>query len=107
MGQFILLIFSALLILQRILFTSTTVEPISAALQEAPTSRPATITMHRWMSTVSKIFYSTERSQNACTSGKRGFYPPPLVPKLIGPGLKEALVPVRSAGARQAPSPGS
>jgi hypothetical protein len=41
------------------------------------------------------------------TSGKRGFYPPPLVPKLIGPGLKGALVPVRAAGARPAPSPGS
>jgi hypothetical protein len=32
------------------------------------------------------------------TSGKRGFYPPPLVPKLFGPGLKGALVPVRAAG---------
>jgi hypothetical protein len=32
------------------------------------------------------------------TSGKRGFYPPPLVPKLFGPGLKVALVPVRAAG---------
>jgi hypothetical protein len=41
------------------------------------------------------------------TSGKRGFYPPPLVPKLFGPGLKVALVPVRAAGARPAPSPGS
>jgi hypothetical protein len=41
------------------------------------------------------------------TSGKRGFYPPPLVPKLFGPGLKVALVPVRAAGARAAPSPGS
>jgi hypothetical protein len=41
------------------------------------------------------------------TSGKRGFYPPPLVPKLYGPGLKGALVPVRAAGARPAPSPGS
>jgi hypothetical protein len=40
------------------------------------------------------------------TSGKRGFYPPPLVPKLFGPGLKGALVPVRAAGARPAPSPG-
>jgi hypothetical protein len=38
---------------------------------------------------------------------KRGFYPPPLVPKLIGPGLKGALVPVRAPGARPAPSPGS
>jgi hypothetical protein len=41
------------------------------------------------------------------TGGKRGFYPPPLVPKLFGPGLKGALVPVRAAGARPAPSPGS
>jgi hypothetical protein len=41
------------------------------------------------------------------TSGKRGFYPPPLVPKLFGPGLKVALVPVRAAGVRPAPSPGS
>jgi hypothetical protein len=41
------------------------------------------------------------------TSGKRGFYPPPLVPKLFGPGLKGALVPVRAVGARPAPSPGS
>jgi hypothetical protein len=41
------------------------------------------------------------------TSGKRDFYPPPLVPKLFGPGLKGALVPVRAAGARPAPSPGS
>jgi hypothetical protein len=41
------------------------------------------------------------------TSGKRGFYLPPLVPKLFGPGLKVALVPVRAAGARLAPSPGS
>jgi hypothetical protein len=40
------------------------------------------------------------------TSGKRGFYPPPLVPKLIGPGLKGALVPVRAAGAWSTPSPG-
>jgi hypothetical protein len=46
---------------------------------------------------------------NMCqhTSGKRGFYPPPLVPKLFGPGLKVALVPGRAAGARPAPSPGS
>jgi hypothetical protein len=41
------------------------------------------------------------------TSGKMGFYPPPLVPKLFGPGLKVALVPVRAAGVRPAPSPGS
>jgi hypothetical protein len=41
------------------------------------------------------------------TSGKRGFYPPPLVPKLFGPGLKGALVPIRAAGARPRPSPGS
>jgi hypothetical protein len=41
------------------------------------------------------------------TSGKRGFHPPPLVPKLLGPGLKGALVPVRAAGARPAPSPDS
>jgi hypothetical protein len=41
------------------------------------------------------------------TSEKRGFYPPPLVPKLFGPGLKGELVPVRVAGARPAPSPGS
>jgi hypothetical protein len=44
---------------------------------------------------------------HADTSGKRGFYPPPLVSKLFGPGLKVALVPVRAAGARPAPSPGS
>jgi hypothetical protein len=43
----------------------------------------------------------------AGTSGKRGFYPPPLVLKLYGPGLKGTLVPVRAAGARLAPSPGS
>jgi hypothetical protein len=46
-------------------------------------------------------------SRTGHTSGKRGFYPPPLVPKLFEPGLKEALVPVRAAGARPAPSPGS
>jgi hypothetical protein len=34
------------------------------------------------------------------TSGKRGFHPPPLVPKLFRPGLKGALVPVRAAGVR-------
>jgi hypothetical protein len=39
------------------------------------------------------------------TSRKRDFYLPPLVPKLFGPGLKGALVPVRAAGARPAPSP--
>jgi hypothetical protein len=43
---------------------------------------------------------------SACTSGKRGFYPPPLVPKLFRPGLKGALVSVRSTGAWPAPSPG-
>jgi hypothetical protein len=41
------------------------------------------------------------------TSGKRGFHPPPLVPKLFRSGLKGALVPVRAAGVRPAPSPGS
>jgi hypothetical protein len=41
------------------------------------------------------------------TSGKRGFYPPPLVSKLFGPGLKGALVPVRAAGVRPTPSSGS
>jgi hypothetical protein len=51
--------------------------------------------------------YGTLRYVVGPTSGKRGFYPPPLVPKLYGPGLKGALVPVRAAGARTAPSPGS
>jgi hypothetical protein len=37
------------------------------------------------------------------TSGKRGFYPPPLVPKLFGLGLKGAVVPVRAAGVRPVP----
>jgi hypothetical protein len=46
-------------------------------------------------------------SDRIYTSGKRVFYPPPLVPKQNGPGLKGALVPVRAAGARPAPSPGS
>jgi hypothetical protein len=41
------------------------------------------------------------------TGGKRGFYPPPLVPKLFGPGLKGALVPVRASRIRSSPSPGS
>jgi hypothetical protein len=55
--------------------------------------------------TVSIVLLGTESF--LYTSGKRGFYPPPLVPKLYGPGLKGALVPVRAAGARPAPSPGS
>jgi hypothetical protein len=41
------------------------------------------------------------------TSGKNGFHLPPLVRKQYGPGLKGALVPVRAAGVRPAPSPGS
>jgi hypothetical protein len=41
------------------------------------------------------------------TSGKRGFHPPPLVPKLFGPGLEGALVLVHATGVQPAPSPGS
>jgi hypothetical protein len=60
------------------------------------------------------VLYGTGKTQgvdtilyHTRTSGKRGFYPPPLVPKLFGSGLKGALVPVRAAGARPRPSPGS
>jgi hypothetical protein len=53
------------------------------------------------------LFHVFSDEKSIDTSGKRGFYPPPLVPKLIGPGLKGALVPVRAPGARPAPSPGS
>jgi hypothetical protein len=56
--------------------------------------------------TYAQLMLSSQQS-NRYTSGKRGFHPPPLVPKLFGKGLKGALVPVHAARARPAPSPSS
>jgi hypothetical protein len=65
-----------------------------------------TFSLHGWLHNLRMMLHPPHR-RFTITSGKRGFYPPPLVPKLFGPGLKGALVPVRAAGARPTPSPGS
>jgi hypothetical protein len=41
------------------------------------------------------VFQNTRVNVGAGTSRKKGFHSPPLVPKLFGPRLKGALVPVQ------------
>jgi hypothetical protein len=54
---------------------------------------------------MTKWYQPDDHPKRDSTSGKRGFHPSPLVPKLFGSELKGALVLVRAAGYGQHPVP--